>query len=77
MEVLAEEDLEEEELQEDGKMDVDKKTKEEYLLCPRCKINMKKLIKNDVIIDVCGKCKGMWVDAGELEKLAEIRKKEK
>ena len=36
------------------------------------KIIMKKLIKKDVIIDVCPNCKGMWVDAGELEKLAEM-----
>jgi len=46
--------------------------KEKLLLCPRCKINMKKLKKKDVIIDVCKKCHGMWADAGELEKLAKI-----
>ena len=49
---------------------IDKQTGESYLLCPRCKIDMKKLIKNNVVIDVCKKCKGMWVDAGEIEKLA-------
>lgn len=38
---------------------------------------MKKLVKKDVVIDVCRKCRGMWVDAGELEKLAQIRKEEK
>lgn len=51
---------------------IHKKTGEEYLLCPRCKIDMKKLVKKDVVIDICKKCKGMWVDAGELEKLAKI-----
>ncbi|MBW3003397.1 zf-TFIIB domain-containing protein, partial [Candidatus Woesearchaeota archaeon] len=30
----------------------------------------------DVVIDVCKKCGGMWVDAGELEKLAKITKEE-
>ena len=55
----------------------DKKTGEELLLCPRCKKNMKKLVKNDVIIDVCTDCGGMWVDAGELEKLAQINKEVK
>ena len=49
-----------------------KKCTEQLLLCPRCNIYMKKLIKKDVIIDVCSKCKGMWVDAGELEKLAKM-----
>jgi hypothetical protein len=59
--------------QEVGRMKkIDKKTGEELLLCPRCKIHMKKLKKNDVVIDVCNKCGGMWVDAGEIEKLAKI-----
>jgi len=53
----------------------DKNTGEELLLCPRCKDYMKKLKKNDVIIDVCKKCGGMWVDAGELEKLADVHKR--
>ena len=57
-----------------AKKKIHKKSGEEYLLCPRCKIDMKKLIKNDVVIDVCKKCKGMWVDAGEIEKLAETMK---
>ena len=53
-----------------GKMvEKDKETGEELLLCPRCKINMKKLVKNNVILDVCKKCKGMWLDAGEIVKL--------
>lgn len=50
----------------------DRKTGEDLLLCPRCNIDMKKLKKKDVIIDVCKKCGGMWADAGELEKLAKI-----
>jgi len=54
-----------------------KETGEIFLLCPRCRINMKKLIKNNVVIDVCKKCGGMWADAGELEKLAKIGRGEK
>ena len=53
----------------------DKVTGEHWLKCPRCKVNMKKLKKKDVIIDVCLKCDGMWIDAGEIEKLAEMRRK--
>ena len=49
-----------------------KKFKEELLKCPKCNINMKKLKKRNVIIDVCAKCKGMWVDKGEIEKLANL-----
>ena len=49
---------------------------EEFLLCPRCRIEMKKLVKKDVVIDICKKCKGMWIDEGELEKLGQIAKEE-
>jgi Zn-finger nucleic acid-binding protein len=45
---------------------------EELLTCPRCHIKMEKLKKNDVIIDVCKKCNGMWLDDGEIQKLAEM-----
>lgn len=48
--------------------------KEKLLKCPRCNIYMKKLKKKDVIIDVCKKCGGMWVDAGEHEKLLQMEK---
>jgi hypothetical protein len=39
------------------------------LLCPRCNIPMKKIMKNGVTIDFCTKCKGMWLDAKEVDKL--------
>lgn len=48
---------------------------EKLFTCPRCKIKMKKLKKRNIIIDVCAKCKGMWLDAGEMEKLAAIANK--
>lgn len=47
---------------------------EDILICPRCKIEMEKIKKNDIIIDVCRKCKGMWLDDGEIEKLANYAK---
>jgi len=59
------------------KKKIHKKTGEEYLLCPRCSELMDKLVKEDVVIDICKKCGGMWVDKGELEKLAKITKEEK
>lgn len=43
---------------------------EDLFMCPRCPVKMEKLKKGDVIIDVCRKCNGMWVDAGEMEKLS-------
>jgi len=47
---------------------------EELFKCPRCKIKMQKLKKNDVIIDICKKCNGMWLDDGEIQKLATMAK---
>ena len=49
-----------------------KKKQEVLLVCPRCNIAMQKLEKHDVIIDVCKKCKGMWLDDQEIEKLIRL-----
>jgi hypothetical protein len=39
------------------------------LICPRCHIYMKKVNKNGVTIDFCTKCRGMWLDDKEIDKL--------
>lgn len=48
---------------------------EDLLNCPRCHIHMEKLKKGDVIIDVCKKCNGMWLDDGEIDKLNKMEEK--
>ncbi len=45
---------------------------EELLDCPRCKIKMRKIKKKDVILDICKKCNGMWLDDNEIEKLYQM-----
>jgi len=42
------------------------------LICPRCHITMKKIHKNNVTIDFCTKCRGMWLDDKEIDKLMNI-----
>ncbi|MGE3858117.1 MAG: zf-TFIIB domain-containing protein [Dehalococcoidia bacterium] len=37
--------------------------------CPKCQVVMREREKDDLIIDVCPQCRGVWLDAGELEKL--------
>lgn len=38
--------------------------------CPVCNdVRMREVVKNDVLIDVCPDCKGVWLDRGELDKL--------
>jgi len=37
--------------------------------CPLCKVPMREMLKEDVLIDVCPQCRGVWLDRGEMEKL--------
>ena len=39
------------------------------LMCPNCNEGMQEVRRNEVQIDVCAKCRGVWLDRGELEKL--------
>jgi Zn-finger nucleic acid-binding protein len=39
------------------------------LMCPNCNDGMQEVQRNEVQIDVCPKCRGVWLDRGELEKL--------
>jgi len=40
------------------------------LKCPRCGTTLIEEQKDDVIIDRCPNCLGIWLDRGELEKLS-------
>ena len=37
--------------------------------CPICEIEMKNTERNDVELDYCTQCRGVWLDRGELEKI--------
>jgi Zn-finger nucleic acid-binding protein len=37
--------------------------------CPKCQNVMREREKGDIIIDICSNCRGIFLDAGELEKL--------
>ncbi len=37
--------------------------------CPRCDGNLQETKVEDVSIDTCDKCGGVWLDSGELEQL--------
>jgi hypothetical protein len=49
---------------------------EKELKCPYCGAIMEKIDKDDVFIDRCPKCFGIWLDKGELDKIV-IMKREK
>ena len=45
--------------------------------CPSCEIAMEVQNYEDVLIDVCPSCRGVWLDRGELHKIiAHVRKQE-
>ncbi len=39
------------------------------LICPNCQTGMNEVQRSGVLIDICPKCRGVWLDGGELEKL--------
>ena len=43
------------------------------LICPRCRWVMDIQIAEDIETEVCLNCKGVWLDAGELDDLKNIR----
>lgn len=42
------------------------------LACPLCRAALREVNREGVAIDVCGQCRGVWLDRGELDKLLEI-----
>lgn len=39
------------------------------IMCPNCNASMQEVKREDVAIDMCPGCRGVWLDRGELEKL--------
>ena len=48
-----------------------------FMKCPRCGGDLEEKHIEHVTIDVCKDCKGMWLDAGELDLIREIREHRK
>jgi Zn-finger nucleic acid-binding protein len=38
-------------------------------VCPKCDIPLFVLHFKDIVVDFCDRCRGLWLDAGELEEL--------
>lgn len=41
------------------------------MYCPRCEDDLREQERSGILVDVCPKCKGVWLDRGELDKLIE------
>lgn len=42
-----------------------------WMKCPKCGSDLKEIHHQNVIIDTCMECKGVWLDSGELNILIE------
>ncbi len=42
------------------------------LVCPVCQGQMREVNHEGVLIDTCTRCRGVWLDRGELEKLSSL-----
>jgi hypothetical protein len=45
--------------------------KASYMKCPKCGESLKERSFQNILIDQCTGCNGIWLDAGELEEVAE------
>lgn len=41
--------------------------------CPKCGTDLKEQELKRVKVDICPSCKGMWLDAGELELIGKVK----
>ena len=41
------------------------------MLCPACKTDLVMTERQNIEIDYCPKCRGVWLDRGELDKIIE------
>ena len=42
-------------------------TRRGEMTCPRCGAELQEKAYHHAVVDVCPKCNGMWLDAGEIE----------
>ena len=45
-----------------------------YLHCPKCGMKLEEAVIKEVAVDLCPACHGIFLDAGELEKIAKMPK---
>lgn len=45
--------------------------KTHWMKCPKCGSNLEEIVHEEIMIDRCPECKGIWLDKGELELLTQ------
>ena len=69
--------LREEHQRELAKEEREKRKKLHYMHCPKCGMDLTTSDLAGVEIDVCPDCKGVYLDAGELDKILEGNRRSK
>lgn len=44
-----------------------------FMKCPKCGADLKEVTAHSIAVDACPDCKGMWLDAGELDVLRKVK----
>src|SRR5262245_57198497 len=47
--------------------------KSHFMKCPKCGNDLKEVTQDQVSVDVCPNCGGLWLDAGELAVLRKVK----
>ena len=45
-----------------------------HMKCPKCGMNLVEIDYKSIKIDKCSSCAGVWLDAGEMEQVAQMEK---
>jgi len=59
-----------------AKLDAERQAAERrkhFMKCPKCGADLKETELKQVKVDVCPDCKGLWLDAGELELIGKVK----
>jgi acetyl-CoA carboxylase beta subunit len=59
------------------KLAIDQREKEKelhYMKCPKCGMNLVEIDYKKIKVDKCSECEGLWLDAGELDMVAQMDK---
>ena len=48
--------------------------KAHFMKCPKCGADLNEEEHGHVKVDICPECKGMWLDAGEMDLLKQVEK---
>lgn len=46
-----------------------------YMRCPKCGMELIEINYKNIAVDKCSSCEGIWLDAGELEAISELEKR--